>query len=309
MRRKTQSSANDVQPGKQVVTVVPRNHGSGRKKSAPGRDLVPQRNTPRGGKGQLAQLNPQNVIGLLQQAVKNKSGIEVLERLTALQVQAEERIAKQLFYEAMARFQKYCPVIPKRTEARDDNGKLLYKYAEMDAIVLSAAPLAAQEGFSWIIKTPNQTLEEVEVLIEVHHCAGHVEVSTLKMPVSGTRMMSAGQKIAATETLAKRHVYCNAFGITTGYQDKDGRFGVGQADNGAKAQPQTQKPAPETLPQTPATADVEKLLPLMTWLPEKTAAAYRKQAKGFAEKKDDKSMRGLMQSLSRQIAMKGRQKT
>jgi len=308
MGKKTLSGKKSVQSGKQVAVVAAHRRGAGRKIGHAKGESLSRQLAPWRGQGQLAALNPQSVIGLLYQAVKNKAGIEVLERLMALQVQAQERIAKQLFFEAMARFQQRCPVIPKRTEARDDNGNLLYKYAEMDAIVLSTAALAGQEGFSWIIKTPDQSAEEVGVSIEVHHSAGHVEVSTLRMPVSGTRMMSPGQKIAATETLAKRHVYCNAFGITTGYQDKDDRFGAGQANNKKESRKVTSR-EPGTLPENPGIQEVEKMLAQMPWLPANTSAMYRKQGNTFVQRKDETSLRGLVQALSKQIAMKGAKKS
>lgn len=255
------------------------------------------------GSGAL-QIAPGNIISLLERAVDKKAGIEVLERLMALQTQAQQQMARQSFFDALRSFQSKCPMIRKTRLVREKGGgKVRYKFASLDDIVAQVGPLVARHGFSYLWKPHQQDVGKVKAAIEVHHVAGHMESSEFDVPIESSAYMNDQQRVASALTFAKRYAFCAAFGIMTGDTDDDGQGAGVVSENGAGAKPVQQKP-PQGLPEDAGAADLEKLLKQMTWMPEDTKAMYRKQTQHYVDKGDAKSLRGMLTALTKQIAYK-----
>lgn len=306
MRSKAQSGKKSVQPGKQVAIVVPHDHGTQRKKSHARRNLVPQRNAKRSVQRRFLSLSPQE---LLAKAI-GKGDINTVERLLQMRRELQAEAAKQQYMQALARFQRICPVIPKTKLVRFETKKggiVNYRYAPLDVIIAYSHKPLADCDFSYMIKG-EQDKEQFTAIVEGYHVGGHCETSRFSVPIVLTEYMSAPQSVASAQMFAKRQAFCNLWGIVTTDTDDDARSAGITTPNGAKAEIPAQRTPPAALPENPGIDNIEKLLKQMPWLPADTSTMYRKQAKNYVERKDNTSLRGLAQSLSKQIAMKGREK-
>ena len=159
---------------------------------------------------------------LLSQAIDKGVTVETLERLLAMRDKLKMEYAKEAFDLALSTFQGECPVI-KKTKSVTINGVTAYKYAPLESIVEQVKPLLAKNNLSYRIET--ETLEKtVKSICIVLHAQGHSERSSFEIPLGQkTALMNASQHVAAALTFAKRHAFCNAFGILTGDEDTDSK--------------------------------------------------------------------------------------
>jgi hypothetical protein len=159
-----------------------------------------------------------NIGSLLERAVDSKAAVEVLERLQVLRKELRVEKAKEAYDEAMAAFQAACPVIDKTKFGAKD----AYKYAPLDVIVVVVRGLLQTHGFSYSV-TSEIEANWVKAICRVTHRGGHSEESAFKVPIdSRNPMMNDPQRYAGSMTFAKRYAFCNAFGILTADEDKDG---------------------------------------------------------------------------------------
>jgi len=155
------------------------------------------------------------------QAIKEKLPIEVMERFFALREKIKQEQAKEIYIEALAKFQGECPVIKKTKKVLNKDGiTIRYEYAPIDAIVAQIKKPLAENGFAYTWTTEN-TNGEVKATVKVTHKMGHSETSSFVVPVDQEGFMTAPQKIASALTFAKRYSLCNALGISTGDEDDD----------------------------------------------------------------------------------------
>jgi len=128
----------------------------------------------------------------------------------------------------------------------------------------------------------------------------------MTVPIMASDYMTAPQSVASAQTFSKRQAFCNLWGIVATDTDDDAQSAGLPTPNGGKAKPAAteRNVSPGALPENPGIKEVEKLLAQMRWLPETTAAMYRKQVQQYVQKKDEKSLRGLQQSLNKQISLK-----
>lgn len=157
---------------------------------------------------------------LIAHAVQNgQLDIETIKELRALQKEMKADEAQEAFVRAMAGFQSACPTIEKNKEVKN-NGKVIYKYAPLDTIVSTVRPILAKYNLAYTV-TVEQTVEAITATCKITHSQGHSETSSFAVPITGTQMMSAPQKVASALTYAKRYAFCNALGILTGDEDTD----------------------------------------------------------------------------------------
>jgi len=312
MGKKTLSGKKSVQSGKQVAVVAAHRRGAGRKAGhAKGKSLSRQL-APRPVQRRFLALSPQELLG---KAIA-KGDINTLERLLQMRRELEEERAQKEYMQALARFQRICPVIPKtkivRNKAKDgEEGTIRYRYAPLDVIIGLVHQPLADCGFSYMIEG-EQKENAFTAIVHGYHAGGHSKSSRMTVPIMASDYMTAPQSVASAQTFSKRQAFCNLWGIVATDTDDDARSAGlptpngGKATDGAaeriKAHLTERNVGPGTLPENPGIQEVEKLLKQMTWLPETTAAMYRKQAQQYVQKKDEKSLRGLQQSLNKQIA-------
>lgn len=165
-----------------------------------------------------------DINALLEKAVDSKAAVEVLERLQVMRRELKAEHAQEAFDNAMSAFQAECPVIRKNKSVNDTGGKRLYDYAPMEQIISEVKPLLQKHGFSYTLDTDVESKDGwVIAQCIVTHQEGHKQKSEAKFPLgAGTRAMSTTQIFAAALTFASRRVFCNAFGIITGDEDRDG---------------------------------------------------------------------------------------
>jgi hypothetical protein len=163
---------------------------------------------------------------LIEKALDNGVGVETIERLLAMRKELKEEWAREQFFDALAQFQRACPVIPKSKEVKDKSGKLRYKYAPLDDIVESVKQPLSENGFSWTLKPVQENDSEVKAVIVVHHVDGHSETSEFTVPVDPQAYMNAPQKVGSARSFAMRYAFCNALGILTADEDNDAEFGL-----------------------------------------------------------------------------------
>lgn len=171
-------------------------------------------------------LAPQSmsIEGVLMRAVESGANIETLERLMTIRREIKAEQAQEAFYKSLSQFQADCPVI-KKTKAVHSKGELRYRYAPLEVIMKTVSPLLQTHGLSVTMKASVQ-LEDTEAFLsvscEVHHIAGHTEISDFKLPIDKDGYMNPAQKFGSASTYAKRYAFCNALGILTGDEDNDG---------------------------------------------------------------------------------------
>lgn len=216
----------------------------------------------------------QNPLALIQQAIAKGVDVGVLERLEAMHERYQQREAKRQFDTALAAFQSECPVILKSVNGAQNN----YKFAPLDHIVTQVKPLLEKHGFSYALTAD---VEEgwVKASIRVTHRAGHSEASDFKVPIDKRNgLMSEPQRYGGSMTYAKRISFCNAFGILTADEDRDGqspglkrglksRLAEQQGTDARKESPAGQKPAGQPAVAQPKEPDgaITKALKATLW--------------------------------------------
>ncbi len=163
----------------------------------------------------------QSVDSFIQLAITEKAPIETLERLFALHKEVEAEKAKSAYVQAMANFQKNCPVIEKKKKVMNKDGQSVrYMFAPLDVIVEQIKEVLGDNGLSytWTIENATGTMT---AHAKVTHINGHSETSSFTIPIDMDGYMTAPQKYASAQTFAKRYALCNVLGISTGDEDTD----------------------------------------------------------------------------------------
>ena len=188
-------------------------------------------------------INGTSIEQLISKALDSKTAVGVMERLLAMLVKEEARLAKKEYDSAMAAFQSSCPTIIKTKEVKINSGIVAYRYAPIEAIITQVKTVIEQNGFSYSFK---QELKEagVKVYCVVKHIAGHTEEYSMEVPLgTKTNIMSESQVVAAASTFAKRYAFVNAFGILTADEDNDGAK-IAEPSKQVTATPPPAKPLP-----------------------------------------------------------------
>ena len=308
MGKKTESGKNAVQSRKQVGAPIHRHRKAGKNTA---RKPMSRALAPRPVRRRFLALSPQELLG---KAIA-KGDINTLERLLQMRRELEEERANKEYMQALARFQRICPVIPKtkivRNKAKDgEEGTIRYRYAPLDLIIGLVHQPLADCGFSYMIEG-EQKENAFTAIVQGYHAGGHSKSSRMTVPIMASDYMTAPQSVASAQTFSKRQAFCNLWGIVATDTDDDAQSAGLPTPNGGKAKPAAgeRNVSPGALPENPGIKDIEKLLAQMPWLPANTSAMYRKQGNTFVQRKDETSLRGLVQALSKQIAMKGAKKS
>lgn len=173
---------------------------------------------------------------LILRAIDKGADVGVMERLVALRDKFKAEQAKEAFDRAMADLQAEMPIVRKDTEVKAGGGDKLYSYTPFEHIIPQVKEYIRKHGFSWSLNTDTESKDGwVIATCEAKHSGGHSETSKVKLPIgAGTRAMSQTQVYAAAISFASRRAFCNAFGIVTAGEDKDG-IGQGPKPPGAKS--------------------------------------------------------------------------
>jgi cell division protein ZapA (FtsZ GTPase activity inhibitor) len=167
------------------------------------------------------QQESSSVESMIMTAIKEKVDPAIMKEFLAMRKELKAEWAKDQFNQAMANFQAELPEIKKLKEAKNDQGKILYKYAPLESIIGQVKGILAKNGLSYSVKT-EVSVDKVKSICIIKHRAGHSEESEMETPLATkTGIMSQPQQIAATATFTKRYAFMNALGIMTGDEDNE----------------------------------------------------------------------------------------
>lgn len=218
---------------------------------------------------QLPAAAPQGFDRFIEMAITKNVPVETLERLLAMQKDIMATNAKAAYDDALAAFQKVCPIIHKGKEVRNSpakGGGLRYTYAPMDSIISQVREPLSAHGFSYSADTEIDEKGWIVTKVTSYHIAGHSRTTTFKVPVDKDAFMNEQQKVAAARTYALRYNFVGHFGIMTGDEDDDansagkdreaGKPGPAPAPGpAAQTTPPVDKPNAPPAPQPPAQPD------------------------------------------------------
>ena len=176
---------------------------------------------------------PMTPMGLLSIALSNNSGIDVIERLAALQEKAMLRDAEMQFNEAMNAAQAEIGRIAP--DANNPQTKSRYAtYAKLDAVL---RPIYIKHGFSLSFDSGDSAPETVVAYCYVSHRAGHTrKYQSPPMPADGKGakggdVMTKTHATGAAMSYAMRYLLKFIFNIAVGEDDTDGNVTSGQMDD------------------------------------------------------------------------------
>lgn len=156
---------------------------------------------------------------LLTLAIKEKAGVDTLERLLALQERQEANEARKAYHVAMAAFKKEPPTIEKNKVVKF--GQTSYKHAGLaEAANLIGAALS-KEGLSAAWRTEQED-GGVTVICEITHVLGHSEKTSLTASPDTSGSKNPIQAIASTVTYLERYTLLALTGLAAQDTDDDG---------------------------------------------------------------------------------------
>ena len=162
-----------------------------------------------------------SVESFISQAITQKLPIETMEKLFALREKMKAEQAKEAYTQAMADFQRDCPVIEKNKIVKNKDGQTIrYKYASLDKIVEQIKVPLSSSGLAYSFDV-EQSTGLVKAICIVTHILGHSERTPFEIPIDKDGYMTEPQKYASALTFGKRYALCNALGILTGEEDTD----------------------------------------------------------------------------------------
>lgn len=189
-----------------------------------------------------------NFERFIKLAITEKTPVETLERLLAMQEKVEAMNAKRAYDEALSAFQKVCPIISKSKAVYNKDGKSVrYRFAPMDSIISQVRDPLAAHGFSYEADTElSPDGKMITAIVTAMHAAGHSRTKRFQVPIDKDAFMNEQQKVAAARTYALRYCFLGIFGIMTGDEDDDATSIEPQKTEQHKTEPQKQTPPPQT---------------------------------------------------------------
>jgi hypothetical protein len=190
-------------------------------------DLLPAEPTPI---VNYADVQPLDMQALFEKAMDmGPAGAEVLERLTKLKHDIDDRHAHTAFAEAMVGFQSECPPISKSTTAEiktERGANYQYKYAELPEIARTIQPYRTKYGLSHGWRTEDDDKGKLWCICIIRHRAGHKEETAVPCPTGTLAKMSEAQKCGSALTYFRRQSMILGYGLTTCDPDDDGAGGT-----------------------------------------------------------------------------------
>lgn len=174
---------------------------------------------------------------MIQQAIQQGSGVEVMERLLALQERYDAFNARKAFDDAMADLRKNLPKITKSREVdfTTTKGRTNYRFEDLAEITEALAGPMSAVGLSFRWYTDNEQ-GGVKVTCRITHRDGHYEETSLFGPVDGSGNKNPIQAIGSAVTYLQRYTLKAAVGIAASHDDD-------AQEVSKKAEPQQRQPA------------------------------------------------------------------
>ncbi len=154
---------------------------------------------------------------MVQMAIEKDLDIGKLEKLIAMQKEAEERSCKKEFDRMFALMQ--AEFVPARRTKTGDR----YKYAPLEELQSTYDPIIHKFGFSY--RWREEKIDDGKRCTLIISGHGHTDEGTcFDVPnLPGTKLMNPIQVAGAMSTYGRRYTYIAGFGVTVEDEDSDGR--------------------------------------------------------------------------------------
>jgi len=163
---------------------------------------------------------------MLAMALQQGAGIDMIERLMALQATMTAAAAKSDYDRAFAAFKAESIHIFKGRKVTD--GPLKGKsYAELHDVVNAVTPALSKHGLSFSWKLTKDDRDWLEITCTVSHVGGHSERVSMGGPPDAGGAKNAIQARASAITYLSRYTLKAALGVAEENDDTDGNGPVG----------------------------------------------------------------------------------
>jgi hypothetical protein len=158
-------------------------------------------------------------LAMIERAIASGAGIDVLEKLMALQERYEKNQARKAFDEAIAEAKAEISPVVKNREGHNQK-----RYADFAAIARAIDPVISKHGLSYRFRTRQD--ERIHVTCILSHRDGHSEETTLAGPADTSGSKNAIQAIGSTLSYLQRYSLTQALGLAAS-DDDDGKAAGG----------------------------------------------------------------------------------
>lgn len=174
----------------------------------------------------VASRPPMSALDVLNTAVLggiNKDNVEVVERLVALRREEVKEQAKAEFARAFFKLKRQIATLEIYADkaAKDNEGKVAYRYCSEEEISRALEPLLFQHGFVTLFGQ-RQDGENTVAIVTIMHEAGHQETREFSVRRGATnRMKDATAADTGSTTSAWRHLMIKMFGLKSRIRAED----------------------------------------------------------------------------------------
>jgi hypothetical protein len=161
---------------------------------------------------------------MLDRAIASGAGMDVLEKLMALQERWEKNQARKAFDAAMADAKAEIPTITKNrtVDFTSQKGRTNYRHEDLAEIARTVDPIFAKHGLSYRFRTTSVPNEPVTVTCVVSHRDGYSEENTLSAGRDDSGNKNSIQAVGSTITYLQRYTLKAALGLAAS-NDDDGK--------------------------------------------------------------------------------------
>lgn len=179
-----------------------------------------------------AIINPMNMI---ERAIVQGAGMDVIEKLMGLQERWEANQARKAFDEAMAAAKAEIPTIRKNRHVGFESRKAGaartdYRHEDLAEIARTVDPILAKHGLSYRFRTTSEINQPVSVTCIVSHRLGHSEENRLTAGRDESGNKNSIQAVGSAITYLQRYTLKAALGLAAS-NDDDGKSS--EDDDGA----------------------------------------------------------------------------
>lgn len=163
---------------------------------------------------------PVTPMEMIQTALSNGSGVEVVEKLMALQERWEASRARRAFDAAIAEARAEIPPIVKdaTVDFTTAKGRTNYKHETLSGIANAVDPILARHGLSYRFRS-RQEGQQLYVTCIIAHRDGYSEETTLCGPPDQSGNKNSYQAVGSAATYLQRYTLKLALGLSASNDD------------------------------------------------------------------------------------------
>lgn len=196
---------------------------------------------------QVATVHTVTPLDMLDRALSQGAGLEVVEKLMDLQDRWERNNARKAFDQAISAAKSEIPPIVKNASVGYENkdGSFTgYKHETLDGIAKVVDPILSDHGLSYRFRS-QQNGGMLSVTCIVAHRDGYYEETTLSGPPDQSGKKNAYQAVGSAATYLQRYTLKLALGLSAG-KDDDAQAATPRQEDRAAPQTETKKTSKDT---------------------------------------------------------------